>query len=573
MKQYVLTVIIFSAFVLSLSCQAKINIIGVSDEVEKNIRLFLGVDSLECKDVINTIYADSLIKKSQKAVEPFGYYHANMVLKPHFSDGRCAYVDLMVDIGPAITIRKLDFVVLGQKSSDNEFEKIILNSQLIKNQRLQHAHYEDLKSELIEYASEHGYLDAHFTKSSVDVFRDEHVADVSLYFDTGKRFQVANVEILQDPVFLDRDFIRKMINLNSGDYFSNERLNSIRKKLLATGYFKQVSVEVLESKRNKTKVPINVVLTAGDRIKYAVGLGFSTDIGPRVSVDYNNHRISGFGYQFNSKLNLSDTVSDFVAGIKIPSKHKPINKWSNIDMGYRVERNNSVNSDTAKLGFSKTRVHHNKWQNINYIDYINEKFESADTNNESKLLVPGTNWSYIQTDDPTHPTLGMKAQIDLKGSSSGFLSDVSFVQLSLGFKGIIGFGEGRNRLIVKTDLATTYTNNFDQLPTSYRFYAGGDRSLRGFDFQELGPRMSGAVIGGKHLATASFEVERRIKGPWAAAIFVDMGNAFTDSFTLEKSFGFGARWFSPIGPFRFDVGFPVKNERDFKVHITLGPDL
>ncbi len=573
MKQYFLTVIIISAFVWSFSCSAKYNISGVNAEIKENIRLFLGAEKIDCTDITSTNYVKNIIEKIQKATQPFGYYHTDVEIKPLFSNDECLSVDLIVDTGIPIIIRALNVIIVGEGDSNNKFKKIIQKSRLAKNQRLQHNHYEELKLKLSEFAAEHGYLNAKFTQNTIDVFRDKHVADISLHFNTGERFQVDAVDIVQKPIFLETDFIRQMIHLAPNDYLSNAKLYSIRKRLTATGYFNQVSIQVDAQKRSGNKVPIKVLLTPGDRIKYSVGLGFSTDIGPRISMDYQNHRISNFGYQFNSQLNISDNVSDLIAGVKIPSKSKPINKWSNIDIGYRIERNNSVHSDTAKLGFSQTRVHNGKWQNINYIDYINEKFELTENVNESKLLVPGTNWSYTQTDDPTHPNYGMKAQIDLKGSSSGFVSDLSFIQLSFGFKGIIGFGNNRNRFIVRTDLATTYTNNFDQLPTSYRFYAGGDRSLRGFDFQELGPSINGDVIGGKHLATASFELERRIKGQWAGAVFVDMGNAFTDSFTLEKSFGFGLRWFSPIGPFRFDVGLPANNERDFKIHITLGPDL
>ena len=318
---------------------------------------------------------------------------------------------------------------------------------------------------------------------------------------------------------------------------------------------------------------MKISLTPGDRIKYSTGLGFSTDAGPRVLFDYNQYRVTDFGYQLNSKLSLSEVISEFSSGLKMPSKSNPINKWYNIEAGFRRERTDTASSDTSKIGFSQTRIHDAKWQNINFIDLVNEQFDTGVAQQESQLFIPGTSWSYTKADNPRLPMKGFKIQAEIKAASNSVVSDVSFVQLDISYKTIFPIMD-KNRLIYRGQIGTTLINDLSLLPSSYRYYTGGDNSIRGYNYNTLSPtNEEGDAIGGKNLFISSLEYEHRIGDQWGIAVFTDVGSAFSDNFKLEKSVGVGARWFSPIGPVRFDLGVPINDdENDFQIHITIGPD-
>jgi translocation and assembly module TamA len=121
-------------------------------------------------------------------------------------------------------------------------------------------------------------------------------------------------------------------------------------------------------------------------------------------------------------------------------------------------------------------------------------------------------------------------------------------------------------------------DDFNQLPPELRFFAGGDRSIRGFDYQELGTlNDAGLVIGGDHLAVASVEFERYFLQNWGAAIFVDGGDAFrSGEFDLNLGAGVGVRWRSPVGVVRVDIAKPVSSyvgNTGIRFHVTIGPDL
>jgi translocation and assembly module TamA len=129
------------------------------------------------------------------------------------------------------------------------------------------------------------------------------------------------------------------------------------------------------------------------------------------------------------------------------------------------------------------------------------------------------------------------------------------------------------KFIARTEQGATLTNQFDKLPTSYRFYAGGMNSVRGYGYKELGPKDNlGNVIGGKFLSVVSAEYEQFVYGNWGVAAFVDSGNAFNlDSIRIKTGVGLGVRWYSPIGPVRIDFALPL-NESDssFQIHFAAG---
>jgi translocation and assembly module TamA len=134
----------------------------------------------------------------------------------------------------------------------------------------------------------------------------------------------------------------------------------------------------------------------------------------------------------------------------------------------------------------------------------------------------------------------------------------------------------KNRFIFRGTVGGSLTGQFEQLPSSVRFFAGGAQSVRGFGYQALGPiDQNDKVVGGKHLVIGSVEYERRFAGKWGAAFFFDVGNAVDDfRDKLEQGAGVGIRWHSPVGPIRVDVASAIRREGyPLRLHINVGPDL
>lgn len=170
---------------------------------------------------------------------------------------------------------------------------------------------------------------------------------------------------------------------------------------------------------------------------------------------------------------------------------------------------------------------------------------------------------------------GRRYNFDVRGASDSLGSDTSFLQFKASGRWIHSLSE-RTRLLTRTRLGATLQDEFTELPASVRFFTGGDRSVRGYGFETLGPLdEQGKVIGGSHLVEAGIELERMIKDQWSVALFADTGSAFNGTdVNFSTGIGLGVRWYSPVGPIRLDFAHPLDDAtRSLRLHFSLGPDL
>jgi translocation and assembly module TamA len=165
-------------------------------------------------------------------------------------------------------------------------------------------------------------------------------------------------------------------------------------------------------------------------------------------------------------------------------------------------------------------------------------------------------------------------QLSVRGASEGVLSDTSFIQPMVSGKWIYSFANS-TRLIARGSAGITSVTEFDKLPTSLRFFTGGDKTVRGYAYNVIGPSVGGDVVGGKNLLESSLEYEVPVSEKWSIAAFADIGDAFDDSPDYKSGVGLGIHWRSPIGPVRLDFGHALDQPpgKSLRLHLTIGSDL
>jgi translocation and assembly module TamA len=393
-----------------------------------------------------------------------------------------------------------------------------------------------------------------------------------VHFDSGKRYRFGDVTFDQD-VLGDR-LIRSYLPFHPGDSYDTRELTELYIALADSGYFRNIEVRPGQAKRDTGEIPIEIVLTGAARRLISYGIGYSTDTGPRIRFGRNNRRFNDRGHQFGVNAQLSPVVSEVTANYRFPYGD-PRTEWINFDAGIKSEDTDSAESDSLELGARRVLERPGDWTRTQMLNFVIEDFEVADQIGRARLLMPGINWTRIRADSSTRPSHGSKLDLQTRAASDALGSNTTFVQVLTRAKWIWS-PSAKARILVRSDIGATQAQTFAELPPSIRFFAGGDNSVRGYDFESLGPEdADGEVLGGSSLAVGSFEYEHMVRERWSVAVFVDSGNAFAGPhFDAKTGVGLGARWQSPLGPIRVDLAHPLDDdETSWRLHISLGPDL
>jgi translocation and assembly module TamA len=555
------------------AARAAVELTGVEGPVAANVRAYLTIDDRPCDADPRIVRQEfrGVDAQVRSALEAFGFYAASLETSLELG-ADCWTAKIDVRPGEPVLVRTLDVELAGAATEDPPFAAAIAGSGLAVGKPLEHAAYEQLKTRLLDLARDRGYARAALSESRIDVYPEERAADIALHFDSGPRYDFGAIMLRQDV--LRDDLVQGFLDFRPGQPYRSRVLNDAYVALTNSGYFDIVDIRPLPPNDEAQTIDVEVALTPSRRRQISYGVGFSTDTGPRIRFSRTNRRFNDRGHQLSVNAEISPVVSEFNANYRYPFGD-PRYEWMSFDGGVKRQETDTSYSKSLEFGARRVRERVGGWSRTLMLGLLVEDFEVADQAGTSRLLMPGTLWSRVRGDNALRPANGWRIEFELRGAADNLGSDTTFVQNVSSGKWIKSL-ESKARLIASAKLGLTAVDNFDDLPPSVRFFAGGDNSIRGYDFQSLGPTDdAGKVIGGRGLALASFEYEHPIRNRWSFATFVDAGNAFNQrDFDVKVGAGIGARWQSPLGPIRIDVGFPV-NETDHspRLHITLGPDL
>lgn len=437
---------------------------------------------------------------------------------------------------------------------------------------LRHDAYDALRSRMQRVAQEQGFLSGRWITRRLLVDPEVNEARVELVYDVGPRYRFGAVDIQQD--ILRESFVDRFIPFEPGEIYATRGLLRLQRNLDASGYFASARVRPnLDAADDEFQVPIDVEVVPRKRWAFEAGVGFSTDVGPRLRGSVENRYVNRRGHRAQADLELSQRRSGVSTRYLIPLAD-PLTERLEFNASLRREDTDTQTSDRAQLGASRIRTRSSGWTVSEGLRYERERFTIAGETRTTNFLIPSYQLNRTQADDDLFPQRGHRINLLAQGAAKSIGSSADFVQGVARGKMIAPLGSGR--LIARTDLALTFTDRVEDLPSSLRFFAGGDTSIRGFGFERLGPtNADGRVIGGRHLIVGSAEYEHPVGRAFGAAVFTDVGNAFNefDDVDPRVGIGVGARWRSPVGPIRFDVAHGIDGSEPFRIHFTMGPDL
>jgi len=557
-----------------------VQIEGVEGELLANVRAHLSLEQRKADKTLTDRWVRILHGDApdeiRAALEPFGYYHAAVEgdLKQVGDKWQATY---RIVPGDPVRVLSMDLRFVGPGAGVERLQAAIAAFPLKNGDVLDHQRYEEGKAALVVAASGLGYVQASAAVARVTVDPKADAATVTLHIDTGPRFYFGEVSFHQD--ILKPDLVDKFNTLRLGEPYNDEDVLTLQQGLQLTDWAAVVTVEPHFDQAEDGLVPLDVTLQPSKRNRFSFGVGYETDVGPRVSGRWTHRRINRAGHHSEVFFRLSPVRRTLQGAYYMPV-WKPLTDRLAPSALYEYEetsdtRRNTVNGEFA---FIRRSIDDSRFFKT-FLEWRGEDYQvGGEPTVTTRLFSIGAGARYTDPQRVPFPQRGRHVSLDLRGASSAVLSDTSYAQLTVAAKYLVPVGtNGRIRL--HGEAGASAVEFFESFPTSLRYFVGGDSSVRGYAYKSLGPEDdNGNVIGGKNMLLFSTEYDHRVKPQWVVAGFVDAGNAYNDTWEkLNVGAGFGFRWLSGVGSLKVDLGWPVSESDvqlgDVMLHLGFGAAL
>ncbi len=344
------------------------------------------------------------------------------------------------------------------------------------------------------------------------------------------------------------------------------------------------------------KVPLYVFVSANKPRDAQVGIGYGTDTGVRATAKIDYNLINKKGYQAGAEAALSRINKSATVYGSRPLSH-PLNDKLEAKLTYEEELIDQgegsfdLSTKTLKAALARNMHKDSGWDRSYFVRYRLDELETGVDDTELKdlpirftsskprqqALLFGYGMSKTTADSATNPTRGYRQYYGVEAGSKSVASDTDLAILHAGLSGIYTFGaDKKHQVLGRLESGYIWADDFYDVPYKLRFFAGGDQSIRGYDYNSLSPIDKGYLTGGQILAVGSAEYNYEFKPGFRGAVFTDVGNAYDKNFDAETKIGVGVgiRWASPIGVVRADVAAGVsEDDIPIRLHFFIGSPL
>lgn len=438
----------------------------------------------------------------------------------------------------------------------------------------------DAEARLLRQAREAGFALAALGERDAVVDHATRTMDVTLRLAPGRRASFGEVAFT-GAEGVEFSFLRGRVPFAEGQRYDPRLLEEAQRDLFDTDLFSAIIVRPAEELTLEGRLDTTFELRQRPPRSIGFSLGYQTDLGLDARLFWEHRNLLGAGERFRAQADLSlplqSATTTFVKPDFLRTRQNLL-----ADANLRHEDVEAYEAFSAGAGTALEREFSERLRASLGVALRYVEIEEQDIPRErfALLSLPGrVDWDFA--DDRFNPTRGGRVLasaapfVDLLGPSRRFfktrLTHTRYLKLAdapelvLALRGSVGALFGVSR---------------DDVPADERFYAGGGGSIRGIGYQLAGPLdEDDEPRGGRSLAEGSVELRLRLANDLGAVLFLDGGTVFASSLPTggeEVLFGAGPglRYFTPIGPLRLDVGFPLNRrggvDDAFQLYLSLG---
>jgi translocation and assembly module TamA len=431
---------------------------------------------------------------------------------------------------------------------------------------------------LLDQLNLQGYAFASIKKR--DVFADQKAKSVivSLEVDTGPLTYFGPLTF-KGLERVSEKFFYKKLRWCQGEIYNPKQLEKTQEALELSGLFRSVNITHAEEPVDGNLLPLEISVLEGKQRSIGFGLNYTTSLGPGITGEWEDRNILGEGQKLSIRSDIWQKLQEGSITYMIPDFGRQDQNliWL---FDYRRERTKSFTENAFSFsGIIERKVNENL--RISYGGmYKRLRSQRSDFNGTFDLLKVPLQLRWSNTDSILEPTKG--ATLQLKVIPSLQIFDPRFVYSINTFTGTFYQALTKNKRHVfaaKLVIGSIFGASEHEIPPPERFYAGSEATLRGYRYLTVSPLSHhDKPIGGRSMFVYSMELRNRFGKNFGLVFFYDIGNVYKDFIPdfkeeLRQSTGLGIRYYTPIGPIRLDVAFPLNKrhiDRSFELYFSIG---
>ncbi len=413
----------------------------------------------------------------------------------------------------------------------------------------------------------------------VTINKDKKSLRVVYRINAGKKADFGVVRV-SGAEKVDTDFIAGYRSWQLGNPFSPGELKTTQEDLAKTNLFESVTVRPAGEINGQGEIPIEIKVTEREQKTVGGGLNYSTADGIGANIFWEHRNLFGAGEKLRFYLDGSELQQGLEINFRKPQFFKRRQDLV-IDAHSKEFNSNAYQGELADSFAGIERRIGDYWSVTAGIIVEYSDLTGADSPNETFYL--GGLRGLVRrdsSDSPLDPITGSRLELAVTPLTSLAGADTRFIVVSLHGSDYYAFDEaGRYVLAGRGQIGTVWGEEQSSLPSNKRFYAGGGGSIRGYEYQKAGPLdENNDPIGGRSILEAGLEFRAHLTDTIGVVPFIEGGNVFEtiypDNFDLLWAAGLGLRYYTGIGPIRFDVAVPL-NKRDnidsnYQIYISIG---
>ena len=519
--------------------------------------------------------------QARSLLETEGYFNAEVgVDRLATAPGAAVLLRVWVTPGPRTVVDRFELTVEGelkQSLAAQDAAATLLLGRLRRQwalpigQAFRQPDWTGAKSAAIAQLRAEGYPTAGWRDTRAGVDAGSNTVQLEVVADSGPLFRFGELRIEGLQRF-DADAVRRLSTFNAGQPYSEKLLLDFQERLQRAGLFEGSSVEIDPDPTNANATPVIVRVRELNLQQATVGVGYSANTGPRLTLEHLHRRVFGTRWIAKNKFELGPDIQSWSSEF---TSHPLEGRYRNLLSG-SAERLRSTeelrSSWSARAGRTQDTP---RIERLYFAEFIQSRLDNPSGSTQSSAVSANYHWVWRDVDNVLLPTQGLTANLQaalgrtfaVQSAAGPFgraYGRVTWYQPLGGSWYATVRGEA-GHIVAAADVA---------LPDTLLFRAGGDDSVRGYAYRSLGPTLNKALVSGRVLLTGSAEIARPISPRYPAfwwAAFVDAGNA-ADSWkdlTPALGYGVGLRWRSPVGPLRLDLAYGQKT-RAARLHLSVG---